>query len=60
MSFHVLYAPHPPQFALELTVEGLARRDARLAHLQTLREHGLLDLAVQDSADLMGAHLTLR
>ncbi len=60
MSFHVLYAPHPPQFTLELTVQQLACRDARFAHLRTLRERGLLDLAVQDSADLQNAHLTLR
>jgi len=55
----VLYAPHPPQVCLELTVEQLARLDARFADVPRLRARGVLALTVQDSADLQGAHLTL-
>lgn len=60
MSFHVLYAPHPPQFTLELTPGQLAQRDCRFANLWALRGRGVLALAVQDSADLQQAHLTVR
>ncbi|GBF06019.1 hypothetical protein DAERI_070017 [Deinococcus aerius] len=60
MSFRVLYAPHPPQFTLDLTAEQFARCDARFADLRALRARGALGLAVQDSADLLGAHLILR
>lgn len=60
MSLRVLYAPHPPQFTLELTRGQFARCDARFADLRALRERGFLGLAVQDSADLLQAHLILR
>ena len=55
----VLYAPHPPQCCTELTPAQLARLDARFRDLPRLRARGTLGLTVQDSADLLGAHLTL-
>ncbi|MFC4453908.1 hypothetical protein [Deinococcus sonorensis] len=60
MSFHILYAPHPPQFTLHLTLDQLARRDRRFAQIQVLHRRGTLGLALQDSADLQQAHYTLR
>ncbi|PNY79468.1 hypothetical protein [Deinococcus koreensis] len=57
---HVQYAPHPPQYSLELTLEQLARRDSRFGHLSALWARGILGDVVQDSADLQGAHLSLR
>lgn len=60
MSFRVQYAPHPPQFSLELSLAQLARLDARFAGVRALRARGSLGLAVQDSADLQEAHLTVR
>lgn len=59
MAYQVLYAAHPPQFSVTLSLEQLAARDARFADLRALRLRRALDLTVQDSADLQGAHLRL-
>ncbi|WP_139806989.1 hypothetical protein [Deinococcus hopiensis] len=56
----MLYAPHPPQCCAELTLQQFARLDARFLHLPELRARGALALTVQDSADLLHAHLRLR
>lgn len=56
----VTYAPHPPQASLTWTLDQLARRDARFATLPQMRARGSLQDALQDSADLQQAHLTLR
>ena len=60
MPLRVLYAPHPPQFSVELTLEQLAQLDGRFADVRQLRARGVLDLTVQDSADLQEAHLSVR
>lgn len=57
---HIQYAPHPPQYSLDLTPDQLARRDRRFSHLPVLWARGILGDVVQDSADLQGAHLVLR
>ncbi len=59
MHVHVLYAAHPPQCSFELTLEQLTRRDARFGALPALHRRGVLDHVVQDSADLLQAHLRL-
>lgn len=55
----VLYAAHPPQFTVTLTLDQLAQRDARFGMLHLLRQRPSLPLIVQDSADLQQAHLRL-
>ncbi|WP_027480654.1 hypothetical protein [Deinococcus pimensis] len=56
----ILYAPHPPHLSITLTEAALARLDARLSDLDALRRAGTLSVVLQDSADLLGAHLIVR
>ncbi len=60
MNVQIVSAPHPPEFSVNLTLADLARRDARFSGIHVLRSRRLLDLVLQDSADLQHAHLNLR
>ena len=59
MSAYAVYTAHPPEFSLRLTLTGLARLDRRYADLERLRRRADLGAVVQDSADLLHAHLRL-
>ncbi|ULH17563.1 hypothetical protein MF271_21165 (plasmid) [Deinococcus sp. KNUC1210] len=60
MPFDAVYAPHPPQFTVSLTLDQLARRDMRFVRSEAVQLRGTLGLLLQDSADLQQAHIALR
>ncbi|GGR06446.1 hypothetical protein [Deinococcus ruber] len=60
MPFDAVYAAHPPQFTVSLSLDQLARRDMRFAQSGAFQLRGTLGLVLQDSADLQQAHIALR